>query len=80
MDSRMLVGMLAVACACSSLLQLSRPLGWLFVAAQASRGKECHFNVHFAQKVVCSKPDPHSVIRSVDEPAFPRRAPPSRGP
>jgi hypothetical protein len=32
-------------------------LGWLFVAAQASRGNKCHFNVHFAQKVVCTKPD-----------------------
>ena len=30
-------------------------LGWLFVAAQASRGKNCHFNVHFAKKVVCTK-------------------------
>jgi hypothetical protein len=32
-------------------------LGWLFVAAQASRGNKCHFTVHFAQKVVCTKPD-----------------------
>ena len=32
-------------------------LGWLFVAAQASRGKKCHLNVHFAKKVVCTKPD-----------------------
>jgi len=32
-------------------------VGWLFVAAQASRGKKCHLNVHFAKKVVCTKPD-----------------------
>ena len=32
-------------------------LGWLFVAAQASRGKKCHLNVHFAKKVVCTKPN-----------------------
>jgi hypothetical protein len=30
-------------------------LGCLFVAAHASRGKNCHFNVHFAKKVVCTK-------------------------
>jgi hypothetical protein len=29
-------------------------LGGLFVAVQASRGKKCHFNAHFAQKVVCT--------------------------
>lgn len=32
-------------------------LGWLFVAAQASRGKKCHLNVQFAKKVVCTKQD-----------------------
>ena len=29
--------------------------GWLFVAVQSSRGKSCHFNVHFAKRVVCTK-------------------------
>ena len=30
-------------------------LGWLFAATQASRGKNCHFTVHFAKRVVCTK-------------------------
>ena len=30
-------------------------LGWLFAATQASRGTNCHFTVHFAKRVVCTK-------------------------
>jgi hypothetical protein len=36
-------------------LAVAAVLGWLLVAAQASRGKDCHFNVHFAKRVVCTR-------------------------
>jgi hypothetical protein len=29
-------------------------LAWLLVG---TRGKDCHYNVHFAKRVVCTKPD-----------------------
>lgn len=41
---RILVALVAVAA-----------LGWLFVAMQARGGKHCHFNAHFAKRVVCSE-------------------------
>jgi len=43
-------------------------LGWLFVAAQSSRGKKCHLNVHFAKKVVCTKPDHHGLSATLMSP------------
>jgi hypothetical protein len=29
-------------------------LAWLLIA---TRGKDCHYNAHFAKRVVCTKPD-----------------------
>jgi hypothetical protein len=31
-------------------------LGWLFVAVAARGGKHCHLNLHFNNKIVCTKP------------------------
>jgi len=53
------VGRTAARCQIGSMrvalvLAVVATLAWVFFATS---GKDCHYNAHFAKRVVCTKPD-----------------------